>query len=197
MDARTFDNFRLLGPLEPEGAAPSGGGGSWVKIGSEEASSSNITITGLDSTYDQYAIGLSNIVPNTDGDNIYMRMGDAGGIDSGATDYVYHKTNVSEASTAYAAVVSVGLNGIKLIDGPGNAAGEGCGGMYYLHRPGDGTMWPIISGTATLVDQSTVVEGGPIAAARTAVIDLTQIQILGIADVLLRGRVTVWGLSHA
>ena len=64
-------------------------GGAWTKIGTADASgSANLTITGLDNTYDAFYFHGSQLVPATDGvANGWLRFGDSSGIDSGGSDY--------------------------------------------------------------------------------------------------------------
>ena len=64
------------------------GGGAWNVIGTSVASgSASLTVTGLDSTYDTYAIGLSDLVPAADNAEATLRLGDSSGVDSGSSDY--------------------------------------------------------------------------------------------------------------
>lgn len=176
-----------------------GGSGSWIKIGTVVASNdATLTITGLDSTYDTYAIAISDLVPIDDGVSLKLRVGDSGGVDAG-TDYVYHAAYVAEGATAYAGDNSAGTNAIVMaVIGVGNQAGEGVGAILYLTRPGDGTMWPVITGTYTMLDgTSATLSGGFVHGARNAVITLDRIQILFSSGNLSTGRLTVWGISHA
>jgi hypothetical protein len=185
------------------GAAPTfqaAGGGAWTLIGTQVASASaSLTQTGLDSTYDTYAIGISDIKVATDGVNIICRLGDSSGIDSGSTDYSVHirrflaSSETPTSSVCNAACASIGLDGF----GIGNAAGEGYGGLFYLHGPGDGTTWPLLSGNYTKVEADNVVTGGTVIGARVAVISLDRIQILLSSGNITSGRMTVWGISHA
>jgi len=171
----------------------------WVIIGTAEASgSASLTITGLNSTYDTFAIGISDMVPQTDGAEPYLRLGDSGGIDSGATDYAYHTQRVDPSANTYNALVNTGAAQININGtGVGNAAGEGFGAMLFLHKPGDGTTRPIITGTYAILTGSSVVSGGAIVATRTAVINVDRVQISMSTGNIASGRLTVWGIRHA
>jgi hypothetical protein len=178
------------------GTKLSGVGGAWTLIGTQEASNdASLTQTGLDSTYDTYAIVISDMVPATDATKITVRFGDSGGVDSAASDYQYHFSQSDAASGAYAGDGQT-LAEIRLSQ-CGNAAGEGCGAMLFLHRPGDGTTRPFLSGTHASIDESSAIQGGHVFGARTAVITLDRIQIIAQSGNLSTGRFSVYGVAHA
>ncbi len=184
------------------GAAPTfqaaAGGGAWTMIGTQVASdSADLTQTGLDSTYDTYAIGLSDIIPGTDQQAAYLLVGDSSGIDTGGSDYSYHIGRMRASGTSYDAIASDGNSQIYLVDQVGNDTGEGLGAMLFLVRPGDGTAVPMITGTVMIVDYLSMNRGGTICATRKAVITLDRIQIKFGSGNIASGRMTVWGISHA
>jgi len=174
------------------------GGGAWTMIGTQVASNSaTLTQTGLDSTYDTYAIGLSDIIPATDQQACFLLVGDSSGIDTGSTDYSYHVGRMRAQYSTYDATNSTGNSQIYLVDQVGNNTGEGLGAMLFLVRPGDGTAVPMITGTVMIVDYLGMNRGGTLCATRTAVITLDRIQIKFGSGNITSGRMTVWGISHA
>ena len=185
--------------LNGAGAYAVAGGGAWNLIGTAVASASaSLDIIGLDSTYDTYAIALSDIVNASDGQPIVIRMGDSGGFDSGATDYAYvqikHRAGSQSASGGGNATIAY----IMIDNDPGNAvAGEGMGAIFYLHRPGDGTTYPTITGHATGMNINTDLTQFIFTGARLAVIALDRIQVLALSGNITSGRMTVWGISHS
>jgi hypothetical protein len=186
------------GAGSPPAFEAAAGGGAWNIIGTSVASNSaSLTITGLSSTYDTYALVASDIVPVTDGASLDLRVGDSGGVDSGSTDYDFHTTRTNAGSGSYAATVSTGSAGIATLSTTGNAAGEGGGFVAYLHRPGDGSIRPQISGTMTNVDQSSVIEGNHFYGSRKAVIVVDRVQILCSTGNISTGRFSVFGVAHA
>ena len=83
-------------------SATPAGGGAWNIIGTAVASNSaSLTVTGLDSTYDTYAISLQDLLPANDGRSAKFQVGDSSGIDSGSDDYAYHHSLVNQQSSAY------------------------------------------------------------------------------------------------
>jgi len=66
----------------------------------------------------------------------------------------------------------------------------------YLHRPGDGTSYPMVSGTTANQDNSTNVTGGWGIGQREAVITLDRVQILFASGDITSGRFTVYGIKH-
>ena len=177
-------------------AQPSGG--AWTLIGTAVASdSASVTITGLDSTYDTFAVAVSDLIPATDGAHMYIRVGDSSGVDSGSTDYSNHTQMVNASSTSYNATATAGNNQINLGFYVGNVSGEGFGGLYYIHNPGDGSVFPLITGTRADKPNGGVTEGGAMCATRDAVITLDRVQFIMSSGNITSGRVTAWGIKHA
>lgn len=175
-------------------------GGAWNMIATAVASAdASLTITGLDSTYDTYAIGMSDITPTGDGSAFFLRVGDSGGVDSGGSDYTFNVEEQTAATTTYiSTLTSTGSSQITLANaGVGKASGEGMGGMVYLHRPGDGTTHPIISGSYCFVTGSGLLTGGRIMGMRQSVITLDRVSIGVFSSTIASGRLTVWGIAHA
>jgi hypothetical protein len=77
------------------------GGGSWTYLSTvTAASSSTVDIeTTIDSTYDNYAIVASNIVPSSSGAIPYFRMKVDGAYATGANDYPFALSMVTNATS--------------------------------------------------------------------------------------------------
>jgi len=190
-------DWRCVSYTKASGAAVVAGGGAWNLIGTSVASTSaSLTVTGLDSTYDTYAIAISDMVPATDNVNMYFRLGDSGGIDSGSTDYSYagrgHREDGSPSD-----VDSTGAAQIEFCGSSGNASGEGFGAMMYLHRPGDGTTKPMITWDAIVSDINGLLTHHYGGGMRDTVIAVDRVQVLINTGNIASGRLTVWGLAHA
>lgn len=113
-----------------------------------------------------FTLRLSEVRPATDNVALWLRLGDADGIDSGASDYHYSDTSAS--------AIAVGTG-----PGVGNAAGEGCDVVVHLptnDAAAAGRNRVAISGAYTDYQGNL---GATIAAGERAVhIDLTQVQVL-------------------
>jgi hypothetical protein len=151
----------------------------------------------LDSTYDTFAVAVSDLIPATDGVHMYIRVGDSSGVDSGSSDYSNHTIMGTAGSTSYNATATAGNNQINLGFSVGNASGEGFGGLYYIHNPGDGSVVPLITGTSVYKTNGGVTEGGSMCATRDAVITLDRVQFIMSSGNITSGRVTAWGIKHA
>tara|TARA_Y100000310_G_scaffold334179_1_gene413310 strand:- start:11796 stop:12683 length:888 start_codon:yes stop_codon:yes gene_type:complete len=172
--------------------------GQLILIGTAAASASaTLDVTGLDETYDTYMIAIADIDVATDGAEPWLRLGDSGGVDSGATDYEWHTTNIVTNANTYAAHASGGDSKIQLAGGGiGNAAGEGFGGVYFLHVPGDAAMRPMVTGsgmTFTVTPDARICHMGGM---RRAVLTLDRVQFLLSAGNVTAGRLTVLGIKH-
>ena len=160
--------------------------------------SASLTITGLSSTYDTYMIAISDIRVAADGAEPWLRVGDSSGIDSGSSDYAYVSQKLDSTSGSYSSSVSGGDSKIQLgLSGIGNATGEGFGGVYWLHRPGDGATRPILSGHGVMHDVSGNLRGGLVLGERQDVITLDRVQFILHSGNITSGRMTIWGLAHA
>ena len=180
-------------------------GGAWNLIGTAVASSSaSLTITGLDSTYDTYAVALSDCVPATDSVDGWFRFGDSSGIDTGASDYGWgfalfaiNNTSANWNSSEDHEDAQIKLNTNGVTTGVGNASGEGIAGMFYLNGPGDSTRRSSISGIYDVTDTSGNTYGGRMSGDRETVITLDRILFQFSSGNIATGRMTVWGIAHA
>ena len=172
--------------------------GSWVLIGTQVASSSaSLTQTGLDSTYDCYAVVCSDLVPATDGVAWEFRLGDSGGVDSGASDYSYHLQDATTAaSTSGSSAVSTGADSMIMGNALGSAAGEGYSGTFFLGRPGDATGRPTLAGNAFANSTDGTIRGGTMFGQRLAVITVDRIYGAMTAGNIATGRMSVYGIAH-
>jgi hypothetical protein len=185
--------------LRGDNAWAAAGGGNLVLINTTVASNdATIEVDGLDSTYDTYMIALSDIVPVTSAEDCGIRLGDSSSFRTGS--YEYHAgTGMHSGSSSYSAQNSTSTNKIKLCpSGLGNSSGLGLGAVLWLHRPGDGTTRPIISGTVAYVRADGNVSGGVvIGELNENSFVLTRIQFLSDSGNVSTGRLTVWGVAHA
>ena len=173
------------------------GGGAWTLVGTAVASASaSLTITGLDSTYDTYAIGLSGFQPVTNYALIQMRFGDSSGIDSGAADYDWH---VMSANAALETRNDTSDSKIDICheDGIYNTAGKGYGAMLYIHNPSDSTIGTIMSGTAITGGAAANRYTHVLSGQREHVIAHDRVQIFFSTGNIAIGRMTIWGIAHA
>jgi hypothetical protein len=176
-------------------------------IGSTTADNdATITVTGLTTTYDMYLIGINDLKIATDAQDIHMRFGDSGGIDSGAADYSWINTALTAdadntGSTSDPKGSEDSSDAFICISGQnnavGNAATEGFGGMWTLTNAGAGTNLPGVIGNYNNTNQSTGVTIGISGGHRRSKISVTQIQIFAESGNLTSGTLVVWGLSKS
>ncbi len=180
-------------------SAAAAGGGAWTLIGTAVASNSaSLTITGLDtSVYETFAIRCSNMVPAGDGLGMYFRLGDSGGIDSGASDYAWiqwqgHTNSSGPNASAGASASSI------LIDGyTGNDTGENFSISATLSAPASGLNPHIHYEMSSHVNDHTKIVMIRGASVRLAQMNVTQIQCFMGSGNITSGRFTVWGIAHA
>jgi len=192
------------------GAAPTfqaaAGGGSWNIIGTVEASDDqNLTVTGLDGTYDTYAIGFSSLRPTVDQRLPQIRIGTSGGIETGGSDYPYVQINCTSEDTTLAAV-GTGVGGgasrwvLSGTEGCGNATGEAFSGLFYLTRGTGDSSFPRFWGQGTFTTHETYTNSITFSGSFTGSsnIDIDRVQFyFNTGDNIVSGRMTVWGIAHA
>jgi hypothetical protein len=178
----------------------SGVEGAWKLIGTSVASNSaNLSQTGLSSTYDTYAVVLSDIVPATDDKEVYLRVGDSAGYDSGASDYKYHLTAMDSTATGYSAVQSGGAAQIPItMPGVGSSTAEGMAGTIYIGSPSDGTLSTMIYGLCVSISAGADSYVNLVTGTHDAAIALDRVQIvMESAGNIESGRMSVYGISHS
>ena len=108
----------------------------------------NVDFIDLDSSFDLYFFRLINVVPNTDGVGLLMRVSTNNGVSfkSGALDYAYASLGRQDNANNLNASDNLD-NQILLMDDNqfvGNAAGEGVDGNVRLYNPANGAQFPRI-----------------------------------------------------
>ena len=182
------------------GAAPTfaaaAAGGAWNLIGTQTCStSSTLTQTGIDSTYDLYVIHISDLVTSNDSIQIRARLGDSGGIDSGGSDYEYHVSGGRTYGSGSLVNLAANASFMQLSrEGQGNVSGEASHFTIYLNTGGT-SSWPSISGFGYSYDS--YLNNNHHAAVRKSLITTDRFQIYPTSGTLNEGRMTVWGISHA
>ena len=178
------------------------GGGAWTFLATTAISSdTSVTFTGLDATYDTHVFIISDLDVATDDKDLYMVVGDSGGLDTGSSDYKWAGYARGAAATPDASSGDGGDPKINLSmggSGIGNAAGETYGGIVYLHTPTDGAGFP----SFTSKSEHNRTDGNPVwitmGAQRMAVITLTQVQFKLESDATMTaGRISAYGIKHS
>jgi hypothetical protein len=176
-------------------------GGSWNFIGTATASTSaSIGVTGLDATYDMYAIGISEIRPTTDGSPLTLQLGDSSGYDSGSSDYLYVTSYLvaSDGSSTEAYEGDLANTDIELArEGVSTDDDASVGGMLWLPFPQDTDHKAFVTGRTFSIDTNPQYSVNSIGGVRLADIVFDRVQILFETGNIASGRLTVWGIAHA
>jgi len=170
------------------------------------ANSATLGVAGLTSAHDTYLVFFQDLIPINDDVDGRFRIGDSGGIDSGASDYGYwHGWENSAQATNQTPLNSLASSYVKIMgslsggDAVGTAAGEGCGGVLKLHMPGDGSVYPQWTYKTSWMDANPTprIRGAEGFGARLALITTTQVQFHFEVGNIDTGRLTVLGVNHA
>ncbi len=181
------------------GTATGFGGGAWNIISTAVASNSaSLIFTGIVSTYDSYVLTWADIVPQTDGQMLGIRYGDAGGIDSGGSDYSINRS-ITYVNSTVSDYGTTGRNFIDVSKDEGNTSGEGCSGRAYLHSLMNGSIYPSLdfqtysSPSNATYKPASYTGGGMLNASMT----VTQVQLIFSSGNITSGRATLYGIAHA
>jgi len=185
----------------PAFEAAAGGGGVWTLIGTVVASGdATLTITGLTSTYSAFKIVISDMkhagTPYTD-DNLFFRVGDSSGIDSGASDYDYAML-MGGSYANFATVKAANVSAIQMTSSqePGGDGGQGIGAIIDMPFPTNATTYPSIIGHTVFTDEAGDFSLSFFGGRRHAVITLDRVQVFFTTNNVESGRMSVYGLSH-
>lgn len=190
----TADSSQALGL---KWATPSTG--SLILLEQHTASSSaslNFT-TCLSSTYDEYIIEIVNVLLQTAGADLWVRMNTGSGFDAGANYgwakywwdyYPSFNTSGNAADTKIPLTDQTGYTG-------NTAASSGLCGSLRLYSPLSAVVWKRLAGTMNYVGVSTLHFGLSVTAAYQLATALTAFQILASSGNLVSGTVRVYGLA--
>jgi|TARA_R110002110_G_scaffold297773_1_gene511860 hypothetical protein len=172
-------------------------GGAWTLIDSEEAStSSTVTLTGITSTYDMYFISCTDCIVSGDATDVYFRMGDSSGIDSGGSDYAYAIKGIPATGIYSTGATFIALTNNASIGGIGNATGEGWSASLWLEYS-QAAKFPTVWGHVATAQSPTSPHIMRDQGQRNTNIALTQVQFYMSSGTITSGRFSIWGISHA
>ena len=172
-------------------------GGAWTLIDSEEAStSSTVTLTGITSTYDMYFISCTDCIVSGDATDVYFRMGDSSGIDSGGSDYAYAIKGIPATGIYSTGAAFIALTNNASIGGIGNATGEGWSASLWIEYS-QATKFNLVWGHVSTAQSPTSPHIKRDQGQRTTNILLTQVQFYMSSGTINSGRFSIWGISHA
>ena len=200
------DNYKINGAQGSDGqvltstgsgvAWEAAGGGAWVRIGSFSADDdATLDVTGFDvSTYDVHAITWTDVRPMTDDEQLYLRFGDSGGFDSGASDYDYVGYFMRERDSSPQVSKDANEPNIKLSgEGHGYQAGEGFAATMFFYTGAN--MYPTVGFTYShAAHASRELTLGQFIGQRNATITLTKVQIYVDSGNVRTGNAVLYGL---
>ena len=175
---------------------PSAGSGSYVKIGSSQtaSASSEIVFTSLSTTYRDFVIMLSNVVPATDTANLLFRTSTDNGstYDSGAGNYRWSIMAALD-SAALGATANASDTSIRLMSNCGTGTRESVSGWVRLCNPqGTGGCFisTSLSGKNATPNYVTITGGG----IREASADVDAIRFFMSSGNIASGVFTLYGV---
>ena len=178
------------------------GGAGLVKIatGTFSGSETNVTLSGIDTTYDTYLCTVSDCRPGNDDVNLRMYLGTSGGFLT-TDEYNSFMTNVYNGLTGttyntYSAYTGDSKQEFNLA-GIGNDADYGIGGVMWLHFPGDPTVRNLYTWECSYMSFNNYFYGVRGQGGLDEDYDITQVKFQWSGGNGASGRCTLYGLSHA
>ena len=137
-------NINSGATIANSGTATGFGASGFVLIETITASDSSSLdfVTGIDGTYDTYALVLTDLVPTVNGANLYIRVTEnATDFKAGAADYeVSNVVLLSGVAGFSSALNSVGVAQMQAASANSNVDGEGMNGIIYAFGPSGTAM---------------------------------------------------------
>ena len=172
----------------------------WELISSSTASSSSeITFTGLSSTYSTYAIVMHEVQPATDGVILYLRTSTNNGVsyDSGASDYAWASIGTNDGGTfdpeGSAADTQISIAGDQASEELGNATNETLAGTIWIFKPSDAQYCKVLfdCNYTDLVDDQCSVHGS---GSRLSAADVDAVRLFMSSGNISQGTFKLYGL---
>jgi len=190
------------GATAPEWATPfPAAGGAWTQIGTMVGDDSGaLTITGMDTTYDKYAVSISNLRAAYQGGGTHgkIRLGTSGGMISSSNSYrrtmlYMMDSNGPHLASGYATEIAAAEGSVE------QDIRGGWDAMFYIDAPRGAqrvklyghTAWTLEGGDPANVGMNMF--SGILAASGQAV---DRVQAFFTSGNVLSGRMTVYGISH-
>jgi hypothetical protein len=155
----------------------------------------NIT-TGMDSTYETYLLLLNNVIPATDGTQLFLRTSSDGGssFDSSAGNYRWAQYREGDGGSSSSR--SASDTEIELTDSsqpPGSAAGESTSGTIYIYHPSNTAQTCIGYDMSYMASSGSIIRTGG-AGLRTSAADVDAVQLLFASGNVESGEINLYGI---
>ena len=155
----------------------------------------NIT-TGMDSTYETYLLLLNNVIPVTDGTQLFLRTSSDGGssFDSSAGNYRWAQYREGDGGSSSSR--SASDTEIELTDSsqpPGSAAGESTSGTIYIYHPSNTAQTCIGYDMSYMASSGSIIRTGG-AGLRTSAADVDAVQLLFASGNVESGEINLYGI---
>lgn len=188
----TYNNSSGKISLEEAGG---GGGGRETWISTTTISDDAAVDISLAGSYDHYLIVLTNVRPASSG-SFWIRTGDGGGIDSGASDYSYVYNLGLSGSGAMNYVNDHEATEIRTTTTVGHESVERLGGEIRVY-PSDGTRWTAIVGRLDMVsDALSKAAWSHFAGARETTTAITDVRFFMASGNLSDGEIHLYGVTE-
>lgn len=124
------------------------------------SNSATVDITsGFSSTYDQYLITITDIIPQTDDTDLWMRVSQSAVFVAGATDYRWSRMQCSDAGTVTGAG-STGDTKFLVANQLGTGTGETYSGRIYILNPAGTAKYKLVHAHSTWFNSAPVIATG-------------------------------------
>lgn len=185
-------------------AGGGGGGGGLVFLEAHTAATSaTLDFTSISSTYVAYMLVFEQLVPSTNADSIYLRMGTGAGptYDSTAGHYAYvgvRNSNTAGASGGSTSTTFIGLDGGSGAEGVSSTASNGGMSGKFVVVLGGGSAFTTVRGESEYWGSiNTLPVVGTASGAFLQTTAVTALRVLASTGNLASGTVRMYGLAKS
>ena len=169
--------------------------GSLIKIAETTVSSAvaNVTLTGIDSTYDVYMVKLNNFKGSSDNNNLELTLTESGTPNTTSNyDYAYKKL---DATTTYANQSNTNQSNFDLEIQVGNDTGEQSNGILYIFNAHNSAEYTFITIETSYLNPFVGLNGTQGGGAFTVASAVDGVNIFFSSGNIASGTIKLYGLE--
>lgn len=175
-------------------AAPAGGGGSLVFLGTASASSSAaVEFTSLiTSTYKNYMLQCTEVVPAQDDDELRVRFSNDNGVSYETTGYDSVCVEVDSSPTTETSTAALVISKDQ-----GSAAGESGSSIYWICNPEPSSSTTMCYGQGSIIDNGGIIRSNINTGEYQVAETVNALQITFTSDDIASGRFDLFGIVNS
>ncbi len=170
--------------------------GSLIKIQETTVSTAvaNVTLTGIDSTYDVYMVKFYNLGQVNDNTDVNIRFINSGGSAITASEYDTANMNLC-ADTTFRKISGTNNAQGQIVEAGGNQANELSNGILYIYNASNSSEFTFFTNETVHTNTATNLRGNQGGGVLTSAEAVTGVQVLIGSGNIDSGTFTLYGLK--